>query len=398
MNSLKSISGLTAATLVVAIISILYQFILSGILLPSEFAIFSLGLSVVLISGYPAIGMSNEFTRRVKLGEEYRSGRLNKSGFLGIILLISFFSAALSFFLFSSWLTSAIVSSVVCIGLFSNTTNGWWIGKMKFAEFGIFSVFSSLLRLFIGVGIILIYPHGEYAIISYGIGFMALPMIALLWNRDEFLNDVSMIFQDFERLLSSAFAYIVLGFLMNQDILISSILLPQILFEKYVYISLLTKSVLIVHGPIVAVMIPRLVESWNLDGGLEQISIQGTFRRYYVILAILTGAVCLFGGVMLQEINTNWEKQISQFNFQLMVVYFMMVGLTLIDINILISKGLVTKEIIPKIIWLLIPIFSFILLGERNDISEFVRFLLFLSFTQLIASRFLFRTDLSRRG
>ena len=75
MNSLKSISGLTAATLVVAIISMLYQFILSGILLPSEFAIFSLSLSVVLISGYPAIGMSNEFTRRVKLGEEYRSGQ-----------------------------------------------------------------------------------------------------------------------------------------------------------------------------------------------------------------------------------------------------------------------------------------------------------------------------------
>ena len=398
MNSLKSISGLTAATLVVAIISMLYQFILSGILLPSEFAIFSLSLSVVLISGYPAIGMSNEFTRRVKLGEEYRSGRFNKSGFLGIILVISFFSAALSFFLFSSWITTAIVASVVCIGLFSNTTNGWWIGKMKFAEFGIFSVFSSLLKLFIGVGIILIYPHGEYAIISYGIGFMALPMIALLWNRNEFLNDLSIIFQDFERLLSSAFAYIVLGFLMNQDILISSMLLPQILFEKYVYISLLTKSVLIVHGPIVAVMIPRLVESWNLDEGLEQISIQGTFRKYYVILAILTGAICLFGGVMLQEINTNWEKQISQFNFQLMVVYFMMVGLTLIDINILISKGMVTKEIIPKIICLLIPIFIFILLGERNDISEFVRFLLFLSFGQLIVSRFLFRTDLSRRG
>ena len=185
---------------------------------------------------------------------------------------------------------------------------------------------------------------------------------------------------------------------MNQDVLISSILLPQILFEKYVYISLLTKSVLIVHGPIVAVMIPRLVESWNLDEGLEQISIQRKFRMYYAILAITTGAICLLAGVVLQEVNSNWEKQSSQFSFQLMVIYFMMVGLTLIDVNILISKGLVTMEIIPKIICLLVPMMIFILLGERNEISEFVRLLLFLSVCQLIVSRFFFRNDLSTRG
>ncbi len=392
MNQKRSISALTAATIAASVISMGYQIILSGVLEPNQFALFSISLSIILIVGYPAVGVSNEFARRVSLPNNAVSVDDKGKYFISMLLCLAIVSFLVSNFLTHDLNASLIVSFVVFVSLFSNSTNGWWIGRKKFKKYGLYITISAILRLFLGLAIVLLYPLGQMAILSYGISFLLLPAMALYLFRMEFIRDLEKIYSSPGGLLSAGFSYVILGILMNQDIVVAKLLMLNDQFSLYVYLSLLTKSVLIVHGPVVAVMIPRIVEI-STDGVLTNKSKHySTFRKYYLILALFAITSSYIGVLILQNFSTNWRDVPLGYEFILMGIYFYIIGNILIDVNTVIARGLLTFSTNLKILTMLLPVMPLFFFGFHYSIDEIVIFLPLAAVTQLIFSKIILST------
>ncbi len=392
MSQKKSISTLTAATIAAAIISMGYQIILSGVLEPDQFALFSVSLSIILIVSYPAVGVSNEFARRVSLPDSVVFSWDKPTNFILVLLFLAILSFFASNLLIYDPNASLIVSCVVFVSLFSNSTNGWWIGRQKFKEYGIYITISAFLRLFFGLVIVLAYPLGKMAILSYGISFLFLPAMALHLFRVDFLGDLKKLYSSPRGLLSAGFSYVILGILMNQDIIAAKLLMSNEQFSLYVYLSLLAKSVLIVHGPVVAVMIPKVVEMDFEKDSSSKAHQYSIFRKYYLFLALFASTSSFLGMFVLQNFSTNWESIPLGYEFILMGFYFFIVGNILIDVNIVIARGLLVVSSIFKLLIVLLPIMPLLFFGLEFTIEEIVLFLPITAAIQLIFSKLILST------